>query len=431
MIYISLGTNIGNRLFHLQKAIQHLKEKVFSWLEESIVIETPALLKPNSPNEWDKPYLNMIVRGKTHLSAPALLSTLQTIEQMMGRPADHKKWAPRIMDLDILLYDQEVIQTPKLNIPHPEILNRPFWLHLMAMLGPEAVLPNFPSTTLGELAHRTLPSSPVFTQSFVLNPQLVGVVNITPDSFSDGGLYFRPEAAIEQILKLHQDGATVIEIGAQSTRPGAPVISPEEEYERLLPVLEGIKPSLQTQEILLSLDSYSPATILKTIKQFPIAWINDVQGNLSADVLSEIADHNCRFVAMHSLGIPPGKENILLNLNQIDEWAKQTIKKLKACGFSESHIILDPGIGFGKSAYQNLWLLEQVQHLKTFQCPILMGHSRKSYIQAFSNSKVQDRDLETIAISDSLHSAGADYLRVHNIAAHQRFWVAKKSIKSL
>lgn len=426
MIYLSLGSNLGNRFSFLREAIEQLKE-IFSWFETSIVIETPALLKPNAPSKWNKPYLNMIVRGETNLTPQVLLSKLQNIEKNMGRPADHEKWAPRIIDLDILLWDELIIDTPTLKIPHPELLNRPFWLHLMAMLSPETRIPNLPDDNLGTLACRTNPSQ-IFTQSFVLNPKLVGIVNITPDSFSDGGCYLNPKDAIQQILKLHQTGAALVEIGAQSTRPGALLLSEEEEYNRLLPVLEGIKTYLNNKEIQLSIDTYSPTLILKILNEYPIAWINDVKGNLSADVLKKIAAHNCNLVAMHSLTIPANPKKLLKNLKDIDVWADDTISKLKSCGFSENRIILDPGIGFGKSAYQSLELLKQIKHLKNFGCPILVGHSRKSYMQAFSNLNVFERDLETIAISDILYRADFDFLRVHNIADHQRFWVAQQSL---
>ncbi len=430
MIYLSLGSNEGNRLSYLKKAIQLLKKIGFSVIEESIVLETPAMLKPNAPEAWNKPYLNLVIRGTTTLPPHTFLQKLHQIEQTLGRPDSHETWAPRTIDLDILLWNQEVIDTPTLKIPHPALLDRFFWLHLLAMLAPDLCLPNQPNETLGALAHRMLPTQPFFIRSLVLTPQLVGIVNITPDSFSDGGAYLHPEPAIQHILKLHQEGAAVIDIGAQSTRPGAAFISPHEEYQRLEPILDGIKPHIQSKGIQLSLDSYHPTTLLKALKHYPIAWVN-LQTLPPPEVLSEIATHSCHIVPMHSLTLPPTKEHIITHLTEIERWTESTLIQLKACGFTDSRIILDPGIGFGKSVYQNLQLLQGIKRLQTFHFPILIGHSRKSYMRAFSHKKPNERDIETLAISDNLLASGVDYLRVHEIAAHHQFWTAKQSTKPL
>lgn len=132
---------------------------------------------------------------------------------------------------------------------------------------------------------------------------------------------------------------------------------------------------------------------------------------------------------MHSLTIPPQKQQCLdfnkSPITSLNIWAEQEIAKLEKCGFDRKGIIFDPGIGFGKSVYQNLHILQNIQEFKKLGCEILVGHSRKSYISTFYNCSAEERDLETIAISKYLAENGVDYLRVHNVKDHQRFFVAQ------
>ncbi|WP_265015669.1 2-amino-4-hydroxy-6-hydroxymethyldihydropteridine diphosphokinase [Wolbachia endosymbiont (group A) of Anoplius nigerrimus] len=140
MIYISVGSNIGNRFSHLQRAAQLLKERYFKDLKSSIILETKAILPNGAPPEWDKPFLNMIVYGSCSSSPEELLKGLKQIECDIGRPQVYEKWAPRVIDLDILLWDDLTLDTPYLKIPHPELINRPFLLHLVAMLSPIPII---------------------------------------------------------------------------------------------------------------------------------------------------------------------------------------------------------------------------------------------------------------------------------------------------
>ena len=139
-------------------------------------------------------------------------------------------------------------------------------------------------------------------------PAIMGILNVTPDSFSDGGKNFTPEIAIENAYKMVNDGAEIIDLGAQSTRPGdIEIIGPDKEYERLVPVLDGIK-NIKAK---ISIDSYHPQLIRKIISNYKIDWINDVTGNLSDDVLKDIAAAGIKILTMHSLSVPPSKKNIL------------------------------------------------------------------------------------------------------------------------
>ncbi|WP_316353438.1 dihydropteroate synthase [Candidatus Trichorickettsia mobilis] len=437
MIYLSLGSNQGNRLAYLRKAVTELEKHGFTMLEESIVLETKALLPADAPESWNIPYLNMIVAGLTTKSPIELLSDLKAIEVLCGRDQLRTKWAPRPIDLDILLWDAHNLELPDLKVPHPELLLRPFLIHLLAMMNVQyrwqEADSNYYGMNFAQIAHQNVRVEECFLRSLVLNPKLVAIVNITPDSFSDGGLYFDPQIATQKILALSEEGAYTIEIGAQSTRPNAIMVGAEEEWRRLQPVLQNIKQLQESgYELTISIDSFLPEVIHRTIIEYDIAWINDQKCELDDNTLKFIADHGCNIVVMHSLSIPPDKNNCIdFNIPPIDTillWTEKVIARLIACGFARQQIILDPGIGFGKSIYQNLMLFRATQKLKELECQIFVGHSRKSYMTSFCKAQAVDRDIETLAVSQELSQLGVDYLRVHDIEKHQRFFVARKAV---
>jgi 2-amino-4-hydroxy-6-hydroxymethyldihydropteridine diphosphokinase/dihydropteroate synthase len=439
-VFLSLGTNLGNRLLNLERAVALLEQRsILSSLQCSIVLETKALLPEGADITWNKPYLNMVVCGERAQTSPEdLLSELKAIEVEMGRDLNAKKWAPRVIDLDILLIDGLIHDSlaegflkggeHSLSVPHAQLINRPFLIHLIALLDP-FVRHSKTGQTFMEIASSIPEIWNCFTSSLVLRPCLVGIVNITPDSFSDGGLYLSPDKALSKAQELSKQGAHVVEFGAQSTRPGARLISNDEEYAHLQPVLTRLADTLECK---VGLDSFSNEVICKVLKLTrQVEWINDVRGDLSTDTLRRIADSGCTIVCMHSMGIPPAsKQNINFSLNPIDvlnEWVERTVQGLLSCGFRKESIVVDPGIGFGKSVHQNIFILKHVARLKSFGCKILIGASRKSYIAGFSRASVPDRDLETLGISKHL-VPHIDYLRVHNIAVHQRYLVSSKAL---
>ncbi|CCE77811.1 MULTISPECIES: dihydropteroate synthase [Wolbachia] len=416
MIYISIGSNIGNRLSHLQKATELLKKRYLKDLKSSIILETKAILPNGAPPDWNKPFLNMIVYGSCSSSPEELLKGLKQIECDIGRPQVYEKWAPRVIDLDILLWDDLTLDIPDLKIPHPELVNRPFLLHLMAMV------------------NKTFAFNvqDCFSESFTLSPKLMGIVNITPDSFSDGGLYYDANRATKQALQLVSDGASIVDLGAQSTRPGASIQMPEEEYARLKPVLDNLSDYMKNGDIEVSIDSFWPDVILNVLKHYNIAWVNDQKGDLNGHTLKAVASSGCSIVIMHSLSIPPHKDNIIPHdtdpIDTINNWAEKSINRLLKLGFDENSIIIDPGIGFGKSMYQNIQILRSIETLQNFGCKVLVGHSRKSFISSFSTEPASNRDLETIATSAILHNK-VDFLRVHNVRDHMRFFVAQAALQ--
>lgn len=394
----------------------------------SVVFETKAILPSGAPSSWDLPYLNLVVAGESSLSPCCLLAILKSIERELGRDLNAPRWAPRVIDLDILAWGTRVVSEDGLKLPHPELLNRPFLVNLMASLQPcwRYPIPGFPYSylTLAEILHSHIEFNVEKNKCFLPFPQLVGIVNITPDSFSDGGKYLHAEKAIQRIQELADQGAAIIDIGAQSTRPGAIQISPEEEWDRLQPVLDLVTQNLSQHlaKPLISLDCYNGQVIRRAIQSYPIDWINDVSGGKDEKLLQVIAKANCKIVISHSLTVPASRKSVLpfdrSPISYLKYWAEEKMKQLDTFGISKERVIFDPGIGFGKSSFQSLSLLREIDVLKKTGCEILVGHSRKSFLKIASEAV--DRDLETIGVSHFLLEKRVDYLRVHNIEAHQR-----------
>jgi 2-amino-4-hydroxy-6-hydroxymethyldihydropteridine diphosphokinase/dihydropteroate synthase len=337
-----------------------------------------------------------------------------------------------------LSWDDKILADETLQIPHPELMNRPFLLSLIASLDPDWRYPisGFPYShlTVAEILHR-LPSSSATQNCFMPFPQMMGIVNITPDSFSDGGKYLLAEKAVERIQELTNDGAAIIDLGAQSTRPGATPVSPEEEWQRLEPVLVLLQQIFQRRPAnpKISLDTFYPEVIEKALQRFPIDWINDVEGGKNERLLRTVAHTTCKIVITHSLSIPATSTTVLSfdknPTKELCDWAEKKIRQLHGLGISQDRIILDPGIGFGKSPYQSLELLRNIDALKTFGCEVLVGHSRKSFLKTITMAA--DRDMETIGISHHLLKKKIDYLRVHNVEAHQRSFTALAFVEGI
>ncbi|MFK8040451.1 MAG: dihydropteroate synthase [Rickettsiaceae bacterium] len=443
MIYLSLGSNLGNRFANLLNAISIINTYDIKVLYQSIIIETRAILPNDAPLKWNKNYLNMVIIVQTSYLPIKLLSVLQEIEVRLGR-VKSKYWSPRIIDLDILLYNDLVFNSDILTIPHKELLNRDFLIHLISLINPMQKYyysnndNNRVKKTFAQLAEN-IDKDSLFTRSLASDPKFVGVLNLTPDSFSDGGQYYNDiDEAFNKALELAENGATIIDIGAQSTRPNAFIINTDEELNRLIPLLDRLY-QLQKSEgykCEISIDSFNPRVIEYILEKYTdISWINCVSGNLPKSLLRDIANAKIGIIAMHS-NVVPVKQGFYIDQSQsatnlLKTWCLQIYESIIDAGFCDDNIILDPGIGFGKSAYQSLDIIRNISYLKSeLQCKILAGHSRKSFINSFYPSDIpSDRDLETISISNELAQSGVDYLRIHNIKSHQRFFVAQKSAK--
>jgi len=242
--------------------------------------------------------------------------------------------------------------------------------------------------------------------------KLVGILNITPDSFSDGGDFFDAIAAIVHLERLWDEGADMVDIGAESTRPGATPLSADEEWERLKPFFATLTPAHVQKP--LSLDTRHPKNAKRALDK-GYQCINDVSGFANNEMIDTLRGYNAKLVVMHSLSVPADK-NIVLDealdvVQELSKWYHEKEKNLTDAGIARDRIIFDPGIGFGKTAAQSLDILARIGEFKILGVPLYIGHSRKSFLKG-------DRNTATLAWSKKLMQAGADFLRVHDVAAH-------------
>jgi dihydropteroate synthase len=244
---------------------------------------------------------------------------------------------------------------------------------------------------------------------------LMGVVNVTPDSFSDGGEFLEPRSAVERGAELVREGADVLDIGGESTRPGAEAVSAEEERRRVVPVLDG----LVGVGVPISIDT-SKAAVAEAALDAGATWVNDVTAlRGDPDLAPLCSERRCEVVLMHMLGSPrtmqrdPRYEDVV---DAVKAFLADRIEAAVKAGIEERRIWVDPGIGFGKTVEHNLELLRRLGELRDLGRPILVGTSRKSFIGKITGREVTDRIGGTIASNVLAAANGADAVRVHDVA---------------
>ena len=255
-------------------------------------------------------------------------------------------------------------------------------------------------------------------EKWLINPDRVliqGILNITPDSFSDGGLYLNPKKAFDKALKLLEDGCDIIDIGGESSRPGSTPISSQEEMDRIIPVLEKIKNEV---ECLISIDTYKADVASEAIK-YGADIVNDITGlSQDPDMIDLVVKNNIPVILMHMQGTPKSMQKNPFYHNVIDEismFFKQQVKKLDKKGFPLSKIILDPGIGFGKNLQHNLKILKNIDIICNLGCHTLIGTSRKSFIGDLLKCPPEERLEGTISSNLYAIIQGVKIIRVHDV----------------
>ena len=247
-----------------------------------------------------------------------------------------------------------------------------------------------------------------------------GILNITPDSFSDGGKFYDVKSALNHLDQLINDGADVIDIGAESTRPDATPINAETEWNRLKEILPKIINQIKINhpQIEISLDSRHHQTIAKAL-DLGIDIINDVSGFDDDNMIRLAAQSGKKIVVMHNLGAPSDKNKIIPEDLDVAEvllnFMKVKLEKLEKAGIKKEKIIFDPGIGFGKNAKQSIYILENIEKLQNLEIPLLIGHSKKSFLDEMDFGKTKTREEKTILVSANLAKRGVEYLRVHDV----------------
>lgn len=251
-------------------------------------------------------------------------------------------------------------------------------------------------------------------------PRLLGVVNVTPDSFSDGGRFLAPEAAVAHALELEAAGADELDLGAESTRPGAKAVSPKEQLRRLLPVVKTLR---RRCGLPLSVDTRS-AFVARACLDEGAEIINDVSALRHDPRLAELAaERGCRVILMHMRGEPRTMQKNPRYRDVVRAVVKFFEARLRFCrraGIAEERIILDPGIGFGKTVEHNLELLRRLPELTALGRPVMIGVSRKSFLGKITGEEQPARRVSA-SVAAGLFAAerGAAVLRVHDVAAHR------------
>ena len=248
-------------------------------------------------------------------------------------------------------------------------------------------------------------------------PKLMGIVNVTPDSFSDGGQFVSISAATEHALKLVDEGANILDIGGESTRPGAESVPLEEELRRVVPVV--IELARQTR-VPISIDT-SKAEVARQCLDAGAIIVNDISGlTMDANMPGVCRDFSCGVIVMHMQGTPqtmqldPRYDDVVA---EVCQFFSRRLDELEAVGIARERIVLDPGIGFGKSAEHNLELLSQIAKFHSLGRPVLVGHSRKRFLKKILGREVEERNAGTLGVSLALAAQGTDILRVHDVRA--------------
>ncbi|KAL4639776.1 hypothetical protein ACB092_03G242500 [Castanea dentata] len=445
-VVIALGSNVGDRLDNFNNALELMNKLGINITRHACLYETAPAYVTDQPN-----FLNSAVRAVTKLGPYELLGVLKQIEKDMGRSSGIR-YGPRPIDLDILFYGKFKVHSDILTIPHERIWERPFVMApLMDLLGSSADcdtvtcwhsfsllsggLLEFWEKMGGESLvgkegmKRVLPiKSGLWDWS--QRTSVMGILNVTPDSFSDGGKFVSVEAAVTQARLMISEGADMIDIGAQSTRPMASRISAEEELDRLMPVLEAVAGMPEAEGKLISVDTFYSEVASEAVSK-GAHLVNDVSaGQLDSNMLRVVAGLRVPYIAMHMRGEPHTMQNSE-NL-QYDDVCKQIaseiysrVKDAELSGIPAWRVIIDPGIGFSKKTEHNLDILVGLPNIraeiarKSFgvsHAPMLIGPSRKKFLgQICSRIAADERDPATIACVTAGVLGGANIVRVHNV----------------
>jgi dihydropteroate synthase/2-amino-4-hydroxy-6-hydroxymethyldihydropteridine diphosphokinase len=441
-IYLGLGSNLGDRVKYLEQAVSLLSTEIVITAESSIYETPPWGFTDQSP------FLNQVVKGTTNLTPGNLLDFLKAIENKIGRKETFR-YGPREIDIDILFFDDLIIEEDDLVIPHPKFHERVFMLVPFSEVDPNFIHPTQKQKISDLLKkqdhsdikvliskgkkpmHQTLK---INDKEFIWGSQtyVMGIINMTPDSFSGDGLHTSDDSlnfALNQARGFVDSGADILDVGGESTRPGSDPVGTQEELDRVIPVIEKLSAELDT---IISVDTYKHEVAEAAISA-GAHMINDVWGFKADPLMAETAAKmNVPVILMHNRSNPKTAE-IQENLGgrYIGVEYKDLISDIKTelmesvqiavkAGITKDKIILDPGIGFGKTVDQNLELLNKTDQIRDLGFPVLIGPSRKSFIGYTLNLPLDQRVEGTAATVAVAIVRGADIVRVHDVEIMSR-----------
>lgn len=416
MILIALGANLPSRYGTprqtLKMAMAELEKRGVKILERSHIYLTAPV--PVSDQPW---FHNAVVSVVTTQNPQTLLQTLHAIEHDFGRVRMVRNEA-RVLDLDLLDYNAAISPLKELELPHPRMGERAFVLYPLRDVAPDWQHP-VAKKSVNALIKNLPPEQGIIRDH---SPEIMGVVNVTPDSFSDGGKFINADKAIEHGLKLIKEGARILDIGGESTRPASQAVGYQEELRRILPVIRALKSS----SAIISVDTYHAETMEKVLEE-DAGMINDITA-LEGDIrkLDILKSATCQICLMHMQGTPvtmqvnPHYHDVV---QEVSDYLSQRIDVCVRAGIDAARLVIDPGIGFGKTLEHNIALLQNLYAFKKLGVSVLLGASRKSFIPKITgrNSPVHDRLGGSLAAAATAVQQGVDIIRVHDVAATREF----------
>lgn len=447
--YLALGSNIGDRLRFLTSAMRRLAH-----FEGVQIKRTSALYSTAAQYVADQPsFLNAVVEVQLSVerrnNLPGLMADLKVVEDDLGRKPGGVRRGPRVIDLDIIAVGESQFSSKEgpypLEIPHAQMHERDFVLAPMADLCPQWRHParnGHPtvSAMLAALSHGATPEGASLDAPPVqvipaaggihgrtdglcwqrgARTLVMGILNVTPDSFSDGGDHLVLDDAIAGAKSMLEAGADILDIGGESTRPGAEEVAVEKEIGRVVPVIRAIRERLGS--VTISVDTRK-AAVARAAVEAGADWINDVSGGeFDAEMLATAAELMAPIVLMHSRGTPQTMTSLTKYHDvviEVGEWLAGRRSQAEAAGVLAWNVVLDPGVGFAKTFEHNLALLRSCGSLveRLSPSPMLVGASRKRFLGSILDEPdAKKRVFGNAACVAASVSGNCDIVRVHEV----------------
>jgi len=425
--FIGLGSNQGNSRRILGNAVRTLRDECGGVVDCSYLYRSKAELV-----EDQNDFYNAVVEIETEKSPEDLLVAMQGIQKRFKKSP--VRYGPRELDLDIIAYgqDQVTLSEPVLTIPHERAHERDFVLrplcdlqsgHQVLLDGGRRAIDVFREEKRRNIATRVC--NPIWSKREDLEDHqtlVMGVLNVTPDSFSDGGKYTDVNVAISHALEMVDHGVDIIDIGGESTRPFADIISVQEEMGRVLPVLEKLKSMEEFAHVAFSIDTRK-ALVAEEAVRVGVDLINDQVGEVDDEeqsMLKIASKTGVPIITMHSRGTSQTMESLVQEdtngfdiVDYVSKWLdKRVLAGIRNYGIPRWSIMVDPGLGFAKTNSQSATLLARSDEL-VYRHPVLIGASRKRFVREHC---LHDIDISTSATTTMAALNGATVVRVHDVA---------------
>ncbi|KAK9909901.1 hypothetical protein WJX75_009211 [Coccomyxa subellipsoidea] len=432
---LAVGANLGDRVSNIQEALRLLPAHDIQIVRQSRLYESAPAYVTDQPR-----FINAAVAVKTSLQPRQLLHALKKIEAELGREVGGQRWGPRPLDLDIIFYDCISCDEDGLQVPHPRWHERSFVqapvadLYAAGELGTDSAAGQMASP-LEELHARwaqaggerslggsdlgcVLPLPRIGMWPWQGRSQVMGILNVTPDSFSDGGQLSSVEAAVAAARQMVAAGADMLDIGGQSTRPGADVLPAEVELQRVLPVIRALAEDKALQGVPLSIDTFY-ANVAREAVAAGAHIVNDISGgSLDPDMHQEVARLGVPYILMHMRGDPrtmSSREHTTYSdvCADVGRALQASAEAAITSGIEPWRLILDPGIGFAKTAEGNWQLIAGLDRVRAqlkgpfHNAPLLVGPSRKGFLgKVTGHEQAKDRDIASAAAAALCVSRG-------------------------